>query len=128
MTSPEAVSIIGLCVTVITVVGGAMWTSRRAKAGDEKTSEVQADAGIASGYSLLTQDLRAELDRREKQQAAEFERQQRLIDGLRMDVDAIKNRHRSAITYVRVLLAFIAQNLPGHVPPAPPSDLTLDLD
>jgi hypothetical protein len=109
--------VISICLTVITIVGGTLWQASRAKVGDERSQELQANAGIASGYSLLTDDLRQELNRLRAD-----------VDGLRKDMDAVKRRYSNAVAYIRLLLAFIAEAAPGHAPPQPPKDLDISLD
>jgi hypothetical protein len=43
-------------------------------------------------------------------------------------MDAVKRRYSSAVAYIRLLLAFIAEAAPGHAPPQPPKDLDISFD
>lgn len=122
--TPDAWGAVGLVAAAIVAAGGTAAVGRRSREGDERTYELQADAGIASGYSLLTDDLRRDIEALRRHR----EEDRALIDGLRRDVDHVKQRYRNALAYIRLLLAFIADNAPNHTPPAPPSDLTLDAD
>ena len=114
---------------------GSKLLADRSRAGDERTAEIQANAGIASGYSLLTSDLRTELTRKDAERRRDIddlrkrsnEDRARITD-LEGRLDRIGRRYREAVSYIRVLRAFITDNVQGHEPPPMPDDLTLDLD
>ncbi len=128
MTGDAWATVTTVCITVLTVVGGAVWQSRRAREGDDRTYQLQADAGIASGYSLLTSDLREEITRKEVERREELDRMHGEIKKLRTDVDEVKHRYRNALAYIRLLRAFITDNVAQAMPPPIPDDLTLDID
>jgi hypothetical protein len=104
-------------VAAILTLAGTIYVANRSKGADEHTAQLQADAGIASGYTLLVSDLREDVDRLRTD-----------VDTIRTDLDKAVRRYRGALAYIRLLLAFVAEKLPGHSPPPPPDDLMLDLD
>lgn len=113
----EAWSAVGVIVAAILTLAGTIYVANRSKTADEHTQRMQADAGIASGYALLTNDLRADVNQLRTD-----------VNQLRTDLDAAVRRYRGALAYIRLLLAFVADKLPGHAPPPAPDDLMLDLD
>ncbi|MGZ4587273.1 MAG: hypothetical protein ACXVX9_05680, partial [Mycobacteriaceae bacterium] len=60
--TPEAWGAIGMLASAIVAAGATVAVGRRAQRGDEKSQELAANAGIAGGYSLLTKDLRADIE------------------------------------------------------------------
>lgn len=78
-----------------------------AKTQDEATSVLQ------STIEVLRTDLRGALERIE-----ELERQ-----GANMTA-----RHRAAISYIRILLAWIARHVPDHNPPPIPAAIASDFE
>lgn len=115
--SGEAWSAVGVIVAAIMTLAGTIYVANRSKSADEHTAKMQVDAGLASGYALLTQDLRADVDRLRSD-----------VDTIRADLDKAVKRYRGALAYIRLLLAFVADKMPGHTPPPAPDDLMLDLD
>lgn len=115
--SGEAWSAVGVIVAAILTLAGTIYVANRSRGADDRTQRMQSDAGVASGYALLTNDLRADVDRLRRD-----------VDAIRTDLDAAVRRYRGALAYIRLLLAFIADKLPGHAAPPAPDDLMLDLD
>lgn len=57
----------------------------------------------------------------------EVERQGREISHLREDLAQVTHKHRSAITYIRALLAAWRRQVPDVEPPVPPAELAADI-
>lgn len=76
--------------------------------------EADADAAGAAleGFRALVADLRAEVDR-----------QATRIDRIEHQITVERDLRWSAIQYVRVLLGWVSQVLPGATPPSVPGDL-----
>ncbi len=122
--TPEEWGAVGTLAVAIVTAGATVAVGRRSREGDERTYQLQSDAGIASGYNLLTGDLRRDIEelRRDRDQ------DRKRITDLEGRLDRIGRRYREAVSYIRVLRAFITDNVQGHEPPPMPSDLTLDID
>jgi hypothetical protein len=115
--SGEAWSAVGVIVAAIVGLIGTVFMGLRSRAAENRTQQMQADAGIASGYNLLVNDLRTDVNDLRTD-----------VNQLRTDLDKAVKRYRGALAYIRLLLAFVAERLPGHEAPQPPDDLMLDLD
>jgi hypothetical protein len=115
--SGEAWTAVGGVIAAILTLAGTIFVGLRSKDAGDRGAQLQADAGIASGYNLLVNDLRADVDRLRDD-----------VDSIRTDLDKAVKRYRGALAYIRLLLAFVAERLPGHEAPQPPDDLMLDLD
>jgi hypothetical protein len=115
--NPQVWGAIAVGFAGILALAGSIFVGNRSKEASVRSAQIQADSGLASGYSLLTSDLRGELDRMHHE-----------IKKLRGDVDEVKHRYRNALAYIRLLRAYITQNVSTGAPPPIPDDLTLDID
>lgn len=113
----DAWGAVGVVCSAILALAGTVVVALRSRGADDRSAQIQAAAGIASGYELLTQDLRKDVDRLRTD-----------VDAIRADLDKAVKRYKGALAYIRLLLAFVADKMPGHNPPPPPDDLQLDLD
>ncbi|GAA1333054.1 hypothetical protein GCM10009592_26410 [Brachybacterium rhamnosum] len=93
-----------------------VWVDKRKGARDADAAEA---ATAIDGFRSLVDSLRGEVDRLRKDREDDRAR----IDRIEKDIVFERDLRWSAIQYVRVLLTWVSQQLPGAIPPSVPADL-----
>jgi F0F1-type ATP synthase membrane subunit b/b' len=132
-----ATIIVALCV-----LAGTYLTGRFSRSATDRSSEVQSQANeiqgqaqVVDNYSQLLTDMRVELNDLRAQQVKDREQATRereqdrdRIAKLEKRAASAEQRYGRAISYIRILLAWITQHLPDVQPPPVPAAIAQDLD
>lgn len=119
----EAWGAIGVVLGAIFAYLGVRFSARQtAKAAEEAAAVDSRQVNVEEWRAILS-ELRAEITRLK----SDGKEDRRRIEALERDASSWKARYHAVLLYLRDVLAWARDQLPGSSPPAPPLELENEL-